>query len=249
MIKHTFNIDWFAIHAVSHCNQKCKYCNNHSPFLKKREYCAEEYIVHIDYMITKGIIFNQIRIAGGEPFLHANLTNFVKTIKLRYAKSITIATNIFWLTLESIDKYEELLKHIDILFPSRYPNDGKDELLNIIRQRFSNIEISERIKNHFSKLEFLSKPQKVTKVCDLHNCTNLLTNGKLVRCATAAYADQNPNTTKEFLNSRIFFDLYKDNNIKKWIKQYPTNACSYCTLWKNDIIKWSQIKNHNNDNS
>ena len=61
--------------------------------------------------------------------------------------------------------------------------------------------------------EFLDKPKPVKSFCEAQaNCTQLLSYGRLARCATAAYADKNPLSTKEFLENRkdIFFDIEND---------------------------------------
>lgn len=238
------NINWFAIHAVDHCNQKCLYCNNHSPFLKKREYSAEEYIPHIDKMLSMGIRFKQIRISGGEPFLHSNLLDFVQKIK-KYNKSVTIASNLFWL---KNDVDNDVFKYVDVLFPSIYPHNVKKvDLIKKIQEKYKT-RISYRIKSTFLKFEFTTEPEKVTNFCRTQGtCTNLLVSGKLSRCATAAFADTNPAVSQEFLTNRndIFFDLYDNNysedKLKEWIKKWPLDACSYCTLWKEQKVKWTKF--------
>ena len=233
-------LDWLAIHAVDHCNQKCLYCNNHAPFAHKKEYSAEDYFPHFDRMIEIGLEFDEIGISGGEPFLHSDLLGFVRNLKVRYKKRIAVATNLYWLK-DGVDG--AVFKFIDALLPSIYPhNIRKRRLLENITKKH-HVEIHYREKSVFFKLEFLSEPQSVTQFCSSQaNCTNLLTSGKLSRCATAAYADLNPFVSDEFLKHRndIFFDLYGDCSFPEWLTKWPLDACAYCTLWKEQLVKWQQ---------
>jgi len=239
-------IGWFAIHAVDHCNQRCKFCNNHAPFKNPREYQAEEYTPHIDKMVERNYQFAEIRVSGGEPFLHSDIVGFVKTIKERYQKRMAIATNLFWLKKpEDIDRYGELFRLIDTFYPSYYPHN--QEQLKIISAAIVKLEetygvgIAIRQKHLFSKMEFRTEPKIPTSFClDNGDCTNLLVDGRLARCAVGAYCDDNPNVTQEFLDSRtdFFFDLYKDKDILSWLQHWPHRACHYCSLWETKPVKW-----------
>jgi hypothetical protein len=239
-------IGWFAIHAVDHCNQNCQFCNNHAPFKKQREYKAEEYTPHIDKMMEQNYQFAEIRISGGEPFLHSDIVGFAKEIKERYKKKMAIASNLFWLNEPNdIDRYEDLFRLIDTFYPSYYPHNQPQ--LKILSGAIEKLErtykvgVAIRKKHWFSKMKFRTEPQKPTSFClDNGDCTNLLADGRLARCAVGAYCEDNPYVTKEFLDSRtdFFFDLYKDEDILAWLQHWPHQACSYCTLWETRPSKW-----------
>ncbi len=244
MLRHCYyNLDWFAIHAVDHCNKRCQYCNNHSPFMKRRNYSASEYIPHLIQMLRRGIRFDHIRIAGGEPFLHPDLLGFAK--ELRQFARLTIASNLFWLKDEaSIDKYAELLSLFDTFFPSLYPDTNKMWLVKKLEKMFPDLSVVYRPKPIFLSMEFTEEPMKVKGFCSSQgDCVNLLIDGRLSRCATGAFADTNPNVTEQFLKNRnnMFFDLYKDENIAAWREKWPLDSCSYCTLWKEDKVQWQEL--------
>lgn len=162
---------------------------------------------------------------------------------------------------KEIEKRSPTLKIINRLVITRYPNmmpkERFLESLEIIRNshRFSfnesvekgylkdvncNLDVWEVDK--WCSFEFLDKPKPVKSFCEAQaNCTQLLSDGRLARCATAAYADKNPLSTKEFLENRkdIFFDIENDKrSILEWRYKWPMDACNYCTMWECKESKW-----------
>ena len=76
-----FDLGWFELHAVDHCNLSCKGCSHFAPFStqhSKKEYAASDYMPIIDDMIRRNVVFDTIKVIGGEPFLHSDLASFLR---------------------------------------------------------------------------------------------------------------------------------------------------------------------------
>ena len=258
-------LSYIAIHAVDHCNQSCVFCNNHSVFFKKKQYKTEDFSRWIDTLLEKRMLkFGTLSIIGGEPFLHEDLLEFISGFKKRYdPMNIQVITNGFWLkTKEDIDKRQDVLDSINRLIVTRYPNmlskEKFDESIEYLKSRhsFGFNPLAEKgyakqvdscfeiwgVEN-WGSFEFLNAPEEVKSFCHAQaNCTQLLADGRLTRCATAGYADKNPLATKAFLENRkdIFFDVKnEERSISEWRNKWPLDACSYCTMWKENKTKWA----------
>lgn len=201
-------------------------------------------------MIRRNIFFKSIGILGGEPFLHSDIFGFTNQIKNRYKFAhIMITTNGFW--LKRYKEYHNLLSIISQLIVSIYQpieqSIGKKQIIKIldeIKERYPNLIIKKRGPvNKFGEVQFSSSPINPTKYCHWQaNCTNLLPNGRLARCGVGAYANKNPNVTKEFLSDHrdMFYDLTVDDgrSFKEWKEKYPLKACYFCSHWQTNLKDW-----------
>lgn len=242
-----YDLKWFELHAVDHCNLNCLNCNHHSLFFKKKEYSCEQYFPWIDEMKRRDISFQTIGIIGGEPFLHSDLEGFCEGIKNRYKCRVIVTTNGFW--LKNWKKNQSIIQLLDeIIFSVYAPIASVIDFAKLVEE-ISSFSPKTKIKKrdnitHFSEIKFTSKPEVPSDYCDWQaDCTNLLVDGKLARCGVGAYAKANPSATKEFLtssNSDMFYDLSKDNgrDFKKWKEKYPLEACKFCTMWKKNMVPW-----------
>jgi hypothetical protein len=206
---------------------------------------------HIDEMIKRNIIFNSIGIIGGEPFLHSDITNFSNEIKSRYKfANIMITTNGFWLNrYKEYNKLFSIISRfiISIYEPIEKSIGGRNKIIEIIKNISSShphikFEVRGPV-NKFGEVQFSSEPIKPTKYCHWQSdCTNLLPNGRLARCGVGAYANKNPNVTKEFLsdNKDMFYDLTVDDgrSFKEWKEKYPLKACYFCNHWQTNLKDW-----------
>lgn len=248
----SYSFGWIELHCVDHCNNSCRYCNNHSPHAPKNEYEAQAYVPWIDKLIDMGVRFYCLSIMGGEPFLHSNLERFVGVLRKRYDYSLMVTTNGFWLSKENIEKNASLLKQLDILCISLYPNlvdkaGGMESIafcLDLVKQRFPNLKLEVRKVENFSKFEFTSKQNNVFRYCGVADCTCLLADGRMARCGIGAFAHMNPTVTPEFLYAGDMFYNLKDpcEDFWMWRKRWPLRACSYCTQFVNKSVSWEYAK-------
>lgn len=244
-------LKYIALHAVDHCNLSCVFCSNNSPFFKKKEYKFEDYEKWIDILLEKNFLaFGGLSINGGEPFLHSNLEGFVLKFKNKYKPFIQVTTNGFWLkSIDNVEKYNNLLKNINKINISTYPELQKTYAKGAIEMLQKNFDKKIEIRgvNEWTKIKF-SRFKEIPNLKSRPWCawTQLISDGRLAICPTAGYADSNPNATPEFLENRkdIFFDIVNDKrSIKDWITKWPLDACSFCSMWKNQRTEWkSDVK-------
>jgi hypothetical protein len=144
------------------------------------------------------------------------------------------------------------MEQLDILCISLYPNivkkiGGKATVsacVDRIAQRFDNLKIELREVEKFNHFEFVSKPVHVSRYCGVADCTCLLADGRMARCGVGAFAWMNPTVTREFLDAEdMFYDLKEPcEDFWLWRKRWPLKACSYCTQFANNHVKWEYAK-------
>lgn len=233
------SLRFIEVHAVDHCNNHCRWCNNHSPFYPDREYQAQDYFPALDGLAARGIGFQDLSIMGGEPFLHSNLTRFVLDLKERYGRFMGVTTNAFWLSEEELDRYAGLWKSLNLMYVSYYPNIVKDlggagrvaALLRRLKKTHPHLHVETREKYEFTVLEYPAEPLDVSRYCAAARCTCLLADGRLARCGPGAFARFRPGMPRAFLDSRdMFFDPADPRqDFLFWMNKYPLDACSHCT--------------------
>ncbi len=248
----SYSFGWIEIHCVDHCNNSCKYCNNHSPYAPKKEYESQEYIPWIDQLIGMGVRFYCLSIMGGEPFLHSDLGRFVGALRNRYDHSLMVTTNGFWLSRENIERYALLLEQLDILCISLYPNivariggmEMMESYIDLIRNRFDGLKLEVRDVETFDAFEITSESHNVSRYCGVADCTCLLADGRMARCGIGAFARWNPSVTREFLEAGdMFYDLKNPHeDFWLWRKRWPLRSCSYCTLFANNHMAWEYTR-------
>ncbi len=246
---------YLEVHAVDHCNNNCRWCNNHSPFAPEVEYQAEQYIPWMDILEKKGICFDMISVMGGEPFLHSDLVRFVYELRHRFPqKTMAISSNGFWLGKETVDSYETLWKMTDILFVSLYPNllrgVGGDHVVRSFLERIKKynprISIDARSKQDFREIEYYDLPVEPGVFCGTSECTTLLADGRLARCGLGGYAHYNRHVGTAFRNSsQMFFDLKADFSTGlfwNWRRRWPFDACYHCSSYQWKMSAWKVEK-------
>lgn len=105
------------INAVRHCNLSCKGCSHSSPISECKIY--EPNVLEKDLTnISKFLKAEFVRVVGGEPLLHSNFFEILKTIKLSgISDKICVVTN--GLLLDRIS--DDMLNYIDKIEISIYP--------------------------------------------------------------------------------------------------------------------------------
>jgi len=251
-------LDRLEIHAVDHCNLACVGCNHNSPFLKKREYTAEDYIPWIERIKAKDVRINKLCITGGEAFLHRDLCPFVGKLKEAAEPGLTeIFSNCYWLTDEqSIDKHDCLLRTVNRLHYSLYKPivdkiglDEMNRLLGIIKDRYPNLHVTtfvDGINKTFGLVAFYDEPVErlAHQTCQVKTCTQLRADGKLYRCPQGLALEGHPGMSEGFKASQdIVYDLAGDDDrdFHQFLAKWPLDACAYCScgLARETPIPWT----------
>lgn len=244
--------DYLEVHAVDHCNNNCRWCNNHSPFSAPKEYAAGDYIPWMNILRDKKISFRMISVMGGEPFLHSDLIGFVHDLKSHFPdKVLAISTNGFWLSQEEIDSYSALWTLTDVLFLSLYPNLLSDtggveralSLVELIKRHNPQMSIDLRSKDKFRIIDYPKEPTEPPVFCGTSECTTLLADGRLARCGLGGYAHLNPNLGEQFLKTdHMFFDLkmpsFTPGEFWHWRRRWPLDSCYHCTSYAWEMSSW-----------
>jgi organic radical activating enzyme len=177
-----------------------------------------------------------LRIIGGEPLLHPNLSQFIQDFKaIKIADSIELWTNGTLIDFASKSNWELL----DGIVISKYPNISNpwdSESLTEISKKY-NVWIHIRDCKSFSwSINCERNNINIAKI--LHNnCREAATchtirNGKFYKCVQSAFARD-----RLALNTVLIEDdgieLHSSNNIFEKIEKHlwskvPLNACYYC---------------------
>lgn len=134
-------IDHIDYHILDYCNLNCARCNNFGPLASKDRVSYENFCKEWQYVHDKGFEFKEIRILGGETFLHPELDKMLIFLRSLYPNpSIVVYSNgIPIMGLK--DKYAPIFKEYNlILFISQYPNTNIN--LDEIKRNFPRVNTS-----------------------------------------------------------------------------------------------------------
>jgi hypothetical protein len=231
------------IFAVNYCNFTCSnclaYCRQQ---INREEYQVDDYIPLLKKLLTYADI-KLLHIVGGEPTLHSNLEDFVIKIRntLKIDTQLEIISNGWWMPNE--DKFGNIWSKIDKLGQGIHPQllnrlslDNIRECMKRIRNKY-NIITDLYLDASFSPLCFTDIDNLgITEKCRFSRCVVLLTNGKMLRCGSAAMIPNNMSSI--IFNQSKSQEWYNINTgdektLKTWMETIPS-YCRYCT---GDTIK------------
>lgn len=236
------NNKYFALHVVDHCNLNCNCCSHFAPYRSKKFHSAEDYIPSIDKLSQENLI-ETLALTGGEPFLHPNLLQFVRTIRNRYNNlKIILFTNTFWMkSIESVNEYLDVFHNIDVLQVAMYSEIMKDLekykcLLAEVKKYVMVNSFNRGIIKKFYEVKFLENKGN-PGFCPYVNCCQILADGRLMRCFYGYSLFSNYDTNGFSQTEEMFFDLNKRDvkEVLSWRSKYPFDACYYCACCKHKI--------------
>lgn len=237
----------FEVHITEHCNLDCKQCTHFSPL-------AEEEFADINsYKKDCGRLselfggeMSYIRLMGGEPLLHPQVTEFMRiTRELFPIGKVALVTNGLLLPSMPEDFWEACKEYDVTIKPTYYPINfdydalGKIALrkgVKFLPNRFANkehIKIPIGLFDANARINFLN--------CDVGSCTTLK-DGKMYPCPTVAHA---PHLKKYFnldmhLSEKNGVDIYSvksgDELLEKLAKPIP--FCRYCDVEHRYYMKY-----------
>jgi hypothetical protein len=236
----------FGVHLTEHCNLNCAYCDAFAPLAKENFYPIETFKRDCERLaqLTGGRIL-EIGLAGGEPLLHPDITEFFNVARSNFSKSgggggIRVTTNGI-LLVKQPETFWQSCKNNDIeISITKYPIK-----LNIDK-------ICETAKTYGVKLSYMFDTDKLEKTMyklpyDLEGAQNIkksfglcfsaiecitLKNGKLSTCKEPAqihlfndYFGKNLQVSED-----DFIDIYKAKSIGEILDflRKPIPFCRYC---------------------
>ncbi|MBC9783736.1 radical SAM protein [Heliobacterium chlorum] len=236
-------LPYIEFHVTDHCNLNCKACSHFCPIADEHFLSLNEHLRDMSRLAEIFENIGQIRILGGEPLLHPNVSEFIKTTRQFFPHSyITLVTNGILLPKMEDDFYKTLKTYQVGLDISIYPIAGlkKDALL--VKAKEYDISISIREANEF----FVSlNPNGDSDIkstfehCWLTQCI-FLRNGKIYHCAFVGLAGT---VNKAFglviPDSSIDIHTKTGSEILDFLRQPPT-ACAFCT--GHVYVPWERSK-------
>ena len=237
------SIETLEIHIVEHCNLLCKGCVHFSPLAKEEFLSLEEFRNDLERMheLTDGNIkiFN---ILGGEPLLHPQCLEFLKTTREIFPNSVVKLVTNGILLPEQPDLFFESCSEYNItLEPTKYQLnidwdfiEKKCKQFNVKLEYFQNSgfvvktlykDVLDLEGMHDEKYEFLN--------CRLDDFSWMfLDHGKIYKCARTAYIRHFNNYFNADLNvsENDYVDIYKINHIGQILDFFarPSSFCSHC---------------------
>jgi hypothetical protein len=220
------------------CNFRCANCSAYcaqQPIPK--HYQVEDIIEPLKHIQTYADI-DRLYIYGGEPTLHPDIENFVRTLKQNIDDSTTLEmiTNGWWMPNE--DKFRHIWRLLDTLGQGIHPEllqrlslDQIRHCMSVIRNKYK-IATALYIDPSFALYGFTDIPlQKASTKCRFDKCTMLMPNGELSRCGILCNVPRKI-TSEIFHKTRVqtYFDVATGNaeTLSEWLET-PPECCQYCT--------------------
>lgn len=235
----------FIVDIVEHCNLNCQCCNHFSPLSDEYFMPFSEFSSDIRRLRNvMGEKISRVKIEGGEPLLHPEITRFI--LELRYVLpkcKIDLVTNGIMLEKMNEDFWNACLKSDVCIRPTKYPIKLDYEAMgNMVRDKgiqfaFFNDDKVQKT-TFYEPLDLMGTQDKYESfhLCRKSNlgCADLK-HGKLFACTFVA-------------NAHIFNKKFPEKQIKISDKDYiniygniteedifdflcnPIPACRYCKV-------------------
>jgi len=249
------------IHVVEHCNLNCSGCNHFSSLAKEEYLLPEQFEKDIKRLAELSQKYFAVKILGGEPLLHPNITAFFD-IARKYFPSIPvqITTNGILLLKQPDEFWKSCNKNNVIISVSQYPIKLDKKAIKMTAKKhkvklvFNGSMIEERMTKFPLDLTGSQDYKKSFQKCAISwGCCVTLRDSRIYTCCIAAhirffneYFKQNLAITDE-----DYIDIFKAGSIEEIIAflEKPFPFCRYCnttgtkfaqrwSLSKNEITEW-----------
>ncbi len=230
-------LDYVELHLTDHCNLNCKGCGHFGPIADKWFAKHEEYASDMLQLSKLFSSIGEIRLMGGEPLLHPQVTAFLSSTRSCFPRSnIHLVTNgilipkmpsIFWETCKT---------HSVTIDLTVYP--GTDQhvarWLEIAHQRgviLKHRGVVEWFHAH-TNLRGDSDPDKAFRICRARYHCPFLRHGKLYICAMPALVHYFNRRYRMNIPSSGYVDIYQ-RGITGFdvldVLEKPAPTCCYCS--------------------
>ena len=243
-VQNQLNIRILDVVITEACSMKCVNCSNLMPYYKKPKNDTVENILKSVEVIQKSVdLFYEVRILGGEPFLHKQIHIIINEIaNYSNIEKIAIFTNA-----TIIPKNENLtcLKNNKVFLDITNYNgcDGgkelsknHDKLISILdKEKINYITHPPQVWTDSAKIEFRNLDENNIKDMFSKCCVNdvlTILNGNLYRCPFSANAiNLKAIPKKDFiylLDEKKTISEYRKELTDFYYKKDFIDACNYC---------------------
>lgn len=235
------SIEYLETHIVDHCNLKCKSCAVYSPIASEK-FCDILRFEQDFEELSKKVNVNCLRIMGGEPLLHPDVSKFlIVSRKYLPLTDIHLVTNGLLLAAMKDDFWAACRENNIKIDISIYPpfKDSQQQYVDLIKSNGATLGLINEIrgfKNAFLIKGYNDNVEAVYRTCWENMCLNLR-EGHIVTCPTACFSD--------YLNDYFGCDLPTEKGINIYensgsqIVEYlnnPVEMCAYCALDKRHSV-------------
>ncbi len=246
-------LHYVEVHLTDHCNLNCIACTHYSSIASPQFENIQKFNTNMK-MLSKKLRFNRIRLLGGEPLLHPNVSDFIKITKKHFPKShICVCTNaillpsmseLFWQTCRDCNVT------IDI---TDYPSEKQKEISYYAEIISKNKVAFGGAHNGNKRVVFHNPSGSSNKKISFQRCVIkyknviLLKGNRIFNCPKTAYIGiYNKYFNKHVAQDKginIYFNSSK--SIKTYISK-PTETCKYCSH-NYKVIDWTTSKNKDDE--
>ena len=238
------SFDWFGYIVGQACTLKCKHCCEAIPLLKEHKFVPIDVIIEdVQKVAAASQFLTFVELVGGEPFLHPNYIELVKTLlkikNIGYIKSFTNGTIVPSRELCKIIKDPRFMLQV-----SNYEKQAAGKLFENIfetRRILKEQNVKYIFTQNFEWQDFTSFElhntdeeilKKVFRACPLHNC-NRLFNGNLYRCPHQ-YAGVELGVLEKKEVETININSLDEKSLAKALETFKNvkyiDACRYCSM-------------------
>jgi len=249
------------VHVVEHCNLNCGGCNHFSSLAKEEYLQPEQFENDIKRLAELSEDYFAIKILGGEPLLHPNITAFFDIARKYFPSTpIQITTNGILLVKQPNEFWQSCNKNKITISISQYPIKLDKKAIKMaakthkVKLVFNGSTVQERMCKLPLDLSGSQDIKKSFQKCAISwGCCVTLREGRIYTCCIAAHIK----FFNEYFNQNLaitsgdYVDIYKVNSKEEIIDflEKPFPFCRYCKTsetkfaqrWgisKNEITEW-----------
>jgi hypothetical protein len=238
-------LSYLEVHLADHCNLNCSGCSHFSPLADKFFANIEEYDGDMKRLSQLIADIKVLRLLGGEPLLHPNVTKFLDSTRTWFPKAnIHLVTNGILLPSMHREFWESCRRNsisIDVtLYPPLFSHES--DLVQLSKSKgipMNIVKTSTFRSSTNSKGD--SELEKTFKRCRTWLYCPILKQGKIYPCAKPAYVHYFNNTFGTDIPDTDFAHIYSPKatgwTLLSRINTHP-EACRYCTYG------WEKIPTH-----
>lgn len=235
-------LPYLEFHLTDHCNLNCKGCIHFCPIAEENFLKMDNFLRDINRLSELFVNISRIRIMGGEPLLHPQVTEFMVVTRRFFPNStISLVTNGILLPVMDSLFYEALKDNEIRLDISVYPLIKNDMYAKTKKANDYGVPIEFRNVDYFGKfVNTAGNSDKNTtfESCWMNYCT-FLRDGRIYPCCLQALSFIANQKFGWNLPQDGYIDIHTTvsaNDILSFLKR-PTSSCSYCTkttwfLWQ-----------------
>lgn len=237
-MNNNFGLEYHLVHS---CNLKCAGCSHYSSLLDKLTFISKEQIeIEMNLLRTRtnnGDALRWLRLLGGEPLLHPDLTDCLNIIRNIFPKTrVTLVTNGINLHKMS-DTFYKVCQYNDIeILVTDYGLIDINNVLHLIKSKGVKIDIYQTCRDwYFQNIRLTEEINDCFNQCyHRKQCINYKEE-KIFLCPQMAYIDifNKSFNTKIIVKENEYIDLNKISNYDELIRLLSSLHPDFCSIYCN----------------